>query len=353
MAQRGPYMKISVVDRQRLVSAFERGEDWQLLGRQLGVCRRTSAHIIGTFTITGRIEARPRGGARRRALSEEMIDGVCTFVGNIPTATLQQMKDHLVHVFPDVQNVSLSTISRALDGRLITTKLLRQVPQNWNEEVTKQARRMHVEWLLDEGSQKHLLYMDEFGVNLWTARTIGRAPRGERAVTIVNGQRGRNLTICLAISQELGLVHFTLVVGGMRNDNFSAFLSEVDQLVEGEFVLLFDGARAHLNVPTMSDGHDHRFLPPYSPFINPAERAGSALKAAVKRRIQAPAIQREVANRNLALAAGFTMEQHRLAILKREVEASMAVLTPMKCVRWINRNQVYFQRCMDREDILD
>ena len=188
---------------------------------------------------------------------------------------------------------------------------------------------------------------------MWTARTQGRAPRGDRAITIVNSQRGRNLSICLAISQELGLVHFALVEGGFRNEHFAGFLSEIDQLVEGDFVVLFDGARAHLNVPVMSNGHDFRFLPPYSPFINPAERAGSALKAALKLRIQTTAIQREVADRNLALAANATMEQHRMSVLKREVDASMSVITQQKCFQWVNHTQTYIQRCLQLIDIFD
>ena len=353
MAQRGPYRKVSTQDRHRLIQAFENGDDWQHLGRLMGIARKTVRNIVGTFAATGRTEPLPRGGDKRKSLTDAMLDSICAYIGGNPTATLQQMKSHLILEFPNAPNVDLTTISRAIDGRLITLKLVRLVPQNWNEEVTKEARRMHVEWLLEDGSQKHLLYMDEFGVNLWTSRTQGRAARGERAVAIVNGQRGRNLSICLAISQEIGLVHFALVEGGVRNEHFCAFLSEVDQLVGGDFVILFDGARAHLNASTMLDGHDFRFLPPYSPFINPAERAGSALKAAVKQRVQTPAIQREVADRHLAQAAGVTMDQHRMAVLKREVEASMDVITQHKCIQWCNHNLTYFQRCLQRDDILD
>jgi hypothetical protein len=263
------------------------------------------------------------------------------------------MKAHMLGVMPDAPDISLCSISRALDGQLISLKLLRQVPIDWNSNVTKEARRMHAEWLLDEGSQQHLIYMDEFGVNLWTARTQGRAPRGQRAVAIVNGQRGMNLTICLAISQTLGLVHVALVEGGFRNEHFVGFLSEVDQLVEEEFCLLTDGARAHSNVPAMSLGHSHRFLPPYSPFINPAERAGSGLKADLKRRLQAAGVQQEIHNRQLAEAAGVTLHQHRMRILKREVQLAVTCITPYKCMRWVNHNQTYIQRCLNAEDIHD
>lgn len=141
--------------------------------------------------------------------------------------------------------------------------------------------------------------------------------------------------------------------GGVRNKHFAGFLSEIDQLVDGEFVILFDGAWAHLNVPTMSEGHDFHFLLPYSPFLNPAEQAGSALMAAVKLRLQTPAIQREVGDRNLAQMASATMEQHRMSVLKREVEESISVITQQKCIQWVNRTQSYVPRCLQLDDIVE
>ena len=43
----------------------------------------------------------------------------------------------------------------------------------------------------------------------------------------VAGQRGRNVTICLAISPTNGLVYHTAQIGGMNREGFNAFLMEV------------------------------------------------------------------------------------------------------------------------------
>ena len=137
---------------------------------------------------------------------------------------------------------------------------------------------MHAEWMLAEGVHRHTIWLDEFGVNLWTLRSQGWAPRGQRAVSVLNGQRGQNLTICLVISPVYGLIHLTTIQGGFTNAHFADFLTELDVLLEEEeFVLMVDGARAHLNVPGLGEGHECRFLPPYSPFLNAAEQAGSCL----------------------------------------------------------------------------
>ena len=130
MAQRGSYNKISTKDRQRLIQAFQNGEDWQDFGRLLGIARRTVTYIVGRFIASGRIDPLPRGGAKRKSLSDAMVERICSYVQSNPTATLQQMKNNLRQEFPDAPDVNLSTISRALDGQLITLKLTRQVPQD-------------------------------------------------------------------------------------------------------------------------------------------------------------------------------------------------------------------------------
>ena len=52
----------------------------------------------------------------------------------------------------------------------------------------------------------HTVFIDECGYNIWTARSQGRALRGERAYRQVCGQRGRNVSEALAISPTRRLV---------------------------------------------------------------------------------------------------------------------------------------------------
>lgn len=351
MAQRGAYAKTSVTDRQRLIAAFNRDEDWVVLARQLGIKRQTAQSIISTFNDTGRIATLPRGGNRESMLQGNTLDDLLNWVSEHPTATLGQMRDYLETMYPDMAIPHSTTISRCLDGQLITLKLLRTNVFEWNTDVTKAARYEYVSWMLNEGVQQNLIFMDEFGVNLWTARTQGRAVRGERAVRIANGQRGRNLTICLAISPQWGLVHATTVVGGFRNTNFHDFVSELEEIVDEPFTLVLDGARAHGNIPGMQQGHTCQFLPPYSPFLNPTERAGSCLKAAMKRVLPLPEYQTEIANTEGAAAAGLTLHAWRLAILRKVVTDCLPEITLQKCVRWNNCTASYYQRCLIYEDI--
>ena len=91
---------------------------------------------------------------------------------------------------------------------MYSLKDLRSVPVNWNQPGVKEERRQYIEWLMsDVGLNRFKIFIDEFGVNVWTSRTKGRAAVGQRAVRIVEGQRGKNVTICLAISPEGRLVY--------------------------------------------------------------------------------------------------------------------------------------------------
>ena len=52
----------------------------------------------------------------------------------------------------------------------------------------------------------HSVFIDECGYNSWMARSHGRVRRGERTYNQVCGQRGRNVTVTMAISPTNSLV---------------------------------------------------------------------------------------------------------------------------------------------------
>jgi hypothetical protein len=113
----------------------------------------------------------------------------------------------------------------------------------WNTDEVKTEREAYAQWLLNTGTMGNLIFVDEFGSDIWTARTQGRAPVGERAVRIVEGQRGQNLTLCLAVSPVGGLIHWMFVETSFGNLNFVDFLVEVEALVDAPFTMLCGNAR--------------------------------------------------------------------------------------------------------------
>ena len=350
---RGEYESINEVDRQRLVNAFQEGRDWINVAEMLGIKRQSARNIIVKFRITGMIAKQQRGGPKNRKFDQEMTNFIKTLIENKPTITLKEMNEKLRIELPEKPHVTYQALSLNLDGMFYSIKDIRHIPIQWNLPQQKLERRIYADWLLREGLHQHKIFVDEFGVNIWTSRSKGRAQVGERAVRILEGQRGKNVTICLAVSAEIGLVHSVTIEGGMTNDLFTGFLMELSQILtfnEEPSVILFDNARAHGNLPNVGERHiELKYLPKYSPFLNMCEMAGSCLKSALKRRIADPIIQEEVHNRD----AGETLHQRRLRILIRETEPCLQEITIFKCNQWYNHTMGYMPLCMREEDIYE
>ena len=347
--------RISAIDREHLIKAFEDGRDIVRLTSAIGVSRRSAYRIVRSFCDEGRRQALPQSGGRQKILSADHLDYLVSCIQDKPTITLLEMKGKLLSAFPGLPAMSLTTISRALDGSLITLKLLRSVPTQWNADDVKSERVEYVNWYFQEGTQREIVFVDECGFNIWTSRTQGRSARGSRAVRIVSGSRGKNLTVCLAVSPRLGKIHFTFVDGGMTKELFINFISEVSALLSDEnLFIIYDNAPPHRNCPSPDgDNHDLKTLPRYSPFLNMTERAISCLKSDVKRRLTEPSAQTAFNDQGTARAEGITLQRHRLNILKQHVVQAMESITPAKCYAWNNESLRYFQRCLDRRDIFD
>ena len=70
-------------------------------------------------------------------------------------------------------------------------------PADRNRPEVLDRRRQYANWFINHAVLRHTVFVDKRGYNIWTARSHGRARRGERAYRQVCGQRGRNVTVCL------------------------------------------------------------------------------------------------------------------------------------------------------------
>ena len=273
--------KISDEDKTRIVAAFERGDDCMQLAEQLGIKRSTAYAIIRRSHQPP--PAGTWGGSRHKKVDEEMEAALTDIVGDHPTFTLDQIKRELRLRQPTKPTISRTTLVKALTGRLITMKKLEDAPLERNRDETKEGRRRFADWLMNDGiNRQELIFIDEAGINLYCARTRGRARRGERAVRVVNGRRGGNLTLCLCISNTRGLVLHELMEGGMTADKFVNIVNNVATSCADDCAIIFDNAPAHGRAASgraeTGDQQLIRPLPPYSPMLNIVEQAISTFK---------------------------------------------------------------------------
>lgn len=343
-----PRARISIADKQRLVDAHERGEDYLDLARQLGIHRGTAWAIVRRAADRDGVVALPRGGRRRAFIDNEIRDELVTIVEQHPTYTLLQLNAELRLRLPEKPHISTTSVARCLSNSLIVVKKMEDSPRERNSEVTKLARRDYAAWLMQIQVVAELVFIDEAGINLWLRRTRGRAPRGQRAVRVVNGRRGRNLTVIFAVSSQRGLLAHDIFEGGMTGDRFVQFLETVsDANAQQQMVMIFDNAPAHLRAlgnqgPQFADRpHQVRRLPPYSPFLNLVEQAISAYKAMLKRDLE-------------EIRPQLLDEEHdqRMAHLAQLSEQSIVAITPQHARHWYGLTQRNIPACLQMQDII-
>ena len=304
--------RISFEQRQRIVRAYENdGEDYLIVSDTLGVNRSTARSIVARYLRDGRIRERPRGGANNVRVDDEMRECLQDILNENCLLTLAQM----------------------------------------NEELQK--RHDYANWFMGHAVVNHCVFIDECGFNIWTSRSQGRARIGERAYRQVCGQRGRNITITLAVSPTSGLIFQTAMIGGMNRVRFNDFLAETRRNLDPDerVIFIYDGAPAHTNPENPDDENTElKKLPPYSPFLNIVEQAISALKAAIKADISRPEIQQAMCNRQEARRQGTPLGQYRTQLLLEALHRNVGTITVAKCGQY-RFMQTYIPRAMNREQI--
>ncbi len=148
------------------------------------------------------------------------------------------------------------------------------------------------DWRRETGgiAPERLVFLDECGVLTNMARLRGRSPRGERAVGTVPCGRWTRLTVLGALGVG-GVVAAMAVEAATDGTVFHAFLDRVLlpelRRSKPDAVLVLDNLGAH-KTPEVRElldrsGFAHRFLPSYSPDMNPIEPAWAKVKSELRR----------------------------------------------------------------------
>ena len=195
----------------------------------LGVNRSTARGIVARYIRERRIRERPRGGRNNVLVDDEMRQCLEDIINENYALTLSQINGELSRRLPAKPLIHDRTVARNLEGMLFRVKLVRSVPADRNRRDVLQRRQEYGNWFMNHAIMRHCVFIDECGYNIWTARNHGRARQGERAYRQVCGQRGRNVTVALAVSPVNGLVSHSTYIGGMNAPRFNDFLAQTRQ----------------------------------------------------------------------------------------------------------------------------
>ncbi|XP_061561327.1 uncharacterized protein LOC133417554 isoform X2 [Phycodurus eques] len=312
--------------------------------------RSTVGSMVRVLRHQNRINRLPQNGGRDKLFNANQEAAIVAMVAANNAIRLRDIKEAIIAdklTFPDIDNVSLSTIDRVLKHKNVALKKVFRVPFQRNSDAVKEARCRYVQRIMElEGDGKNLqfIFVDEAGFNLAKVTRKGKRFIGQRATVTAPEQRGANITMCAAISNDGVLCH-TAIIGPLNTERLIVFLdSLLRRLIppgEGEpsgsgvpsYVVVWDNVDFHRSDLVNEWFADRprmtmQFLPAYSPFLSPIEEFFSTWRWQV-----------------------LDCHSHRGMSLLDAMNASCQAINAETCQGWIRRARRFFPRCIAREDI--
>jgi transposase len=292
----------------------------------------TARMIWNTYNTTGRIYPKPMGGARNIKITPIITYFIRDVIEERPDTTLSQLRTNIMSKFG--VTVATSTIAAVLTKIGFTFKLIRNIPESRNIPATILARNVFSRDMLQNppNNRRNLIYLDEAGFNLHLRRRQGRAMRGSRALLTVPNSRGRNISVAAAMSED-GFLHHKVRLGAYNAVFFIEFLGELfqklQQMGRHGCWLVLDNVRFH-HTPAVSsfvqeNNHVLKFLPAYSPMLNPIESLFSKWKSLLR-------------------TTNVAFDQQ---VLLNNMNATMNLITVDDCLGWIRETNRNLALCMD------
>ena len=331
------YHRTTPADKKRLLTCARNGGDWKSMAETMQIKYHTAYRIVRTDDSPMR-----KPGGSKRKLTEEHELALRAMVDDNPTITLLQLRDNLEIRFNI--SVSLSTIDRCLDRHLYSFKLLQYIPEHRNRNDVKNARAEYAQWLREEGLQQLRIYLDETNFNLWCCRRKGRSKIGTSPRVMQTSSKGANVNIIAALTAN-GVLKFK-IFPRVTHSQVNEFITEIS--VEGQrFVLILDNAPSHKRVSDVSleDGQAIKFLPAYSPMLNPIEELFSSVKTEVKRKLVEQKAQL------LNVPERLSIKEHRRNILTSLVQAAFSNMRAEFCGNWERHMFSFLDDCIAFRDL--
>lgn len=209
-------------------------------------------------------------------------------VANCPNLALSAIRENIVqNNSNNIIHSSVPTICRTLKEMNYTRKVLTKIPINRNSAENKNIRCVYGNELANI-SDNNLIFVDETGFNLHLAPRRGYSPINQKCFINVPNSKGTNVSLLCAISVH-GIVAWAIKIGPFDSEAFRNFIiNEMPVLSNGENkILIMDNAAIHKTATVrdalMEKRYLFKFLPPYSPQLNPIEEFFSCIKARYSR----------------------------------------------------------------------
>ena len=270
--------------RKRVVEAVvEDGLSRNAAARLFKISIASAVRWAKQFETTGEISPKPSGGDRRSGRIEAHHDYLMGLIRRTPDITMLEIQERLIKNCGE--RFSVSVLWRFFDRHGVTFKKSAHAAEQQRPDVLKRRR----EWFAGQLDldPSRLVFIDETGASTNLARKGGRCRRGRRLRASV--PHGHYKTVTLVAGVRLrGLVAQKVFDRPINAALFEEWVETclVPTLSKGDIVVM-DNLPAHkgprVEKLVKAAGAELRYLPPYSPDMNPIEKAFSKLKAYLRK----------------------------------------------------------------------
>lgn len=263
--------------RERVKQAVDEGHTHMAVAKMLRIGIATVERYLDRWRRTGSLAPDKFGGHKTHKLSKH-ADRVKQLVEAEPDQTLAELQAKLAD---DKIMVSVSGLDRYLKAEGLTYKKTLFATEQKRADVA-QARS---EWQRDQPNldPAKLVFIDETWASTAMTRRYGRAPKGQRLLGFAPHGHWKTTTFIAALRHD----HITAPCVFDRPINGESFLAYVEQmlaptLTPGDIVIM-DNLSSHkvagVREAIEASGATLRFLPAYSPDLDPIEQVFAKLKA--------------------------------------------------------------------------
>ncbi|TBU21016.1 DDE-like endonuclease [Hamiltosporidium tvaerminnensis] len=270
---------VSINDRKGTIEKPLEAYSMSAIASMYRINYQTVNSIVRRYLKTGLVFVEKSGSDKRSKLTLEIKESLQTYVDLNVRKTLYELAEWVKCTFN--VDVSTSTIDRALRKFHYTLKRVTLLPVRRNI-LSKIELRTNYEASFRElevdNDDKNFVFLDEVGFSVVTRPSRGRNMRGESAYLSVTAARSRNISVVAAMN-KYGMIYHKIHERAVNGEDFKLFIKEIYESCQRQGILtpifVMDNARIHhyrgLNDDEEIASYRIKYLPPYSPFLNPIE----------------------------------------------------------------------------------
>ena len=267
--------------RVRVIEMVRAGASRREAAEVFSLAGSTAVKWLQRWEKSGSAEAKPRGGSVSPLEVHAMV--ILEVVRAQPDATFVEL---LVVLKKRGIRTSRSALWRFFGRHDITFKKKSLCASERQRQDVARARR---KWIREQGllDPARLVFIDETSVNTQMVRLYGHGPRGVRLVDHVPFGNRKTFTFVAALRHNR-MVAPLLIDGAMNGETFRAYIEQfVVPILKRNDIVVIDNLPAH-NVAGIEEminavGATLRYLPKYSPDLNPIELPYSKFKAYLRK----------------------------------------------------------------------